>query len=156
MRKSVGGILRAESRIGEVQKAGLAELEAQHAEVGRRLDGAQRQIGDTLREQYTEMGRRILRAESRIGEAQRAGLAELEAQHAEVGRRLDGAQRQIGETALTIRQLHADTERANENLALANQLLNKERYSVFKPLLRWAYRLGIAFIVRLPGRSNVS
>jgi len=101
----------------------------------------QRQVGETLREQYEETGRRIEGAETRLGEAQRSAHAEL----------ASGLQRQIGELGTQLAQLRADTERANEDLAFASQLLNKERYSIFKPLLRWAYRLGVAFIARLPG-----
>ena len=77
----------------------------------------------------------------RIGEAQRAALASLES----------GLQKQIGQQGTQLAQLRADTERATKDLALANQLLNKERYTVFKPLLRWVYRVGVAFIARLPG-----
>ena len=154
------------SFVSDLQKQLEETLREQHAETGRRLAkaetrisgtlgaGLQKQLGDTLREQHAETGRRLTQAESRIGEAQRAARAEMESgfqrQQAETGQRLDGAERQITELGAQLAQLRADTERANEDLALANQLLNKERYSVFKPMLRWVYRLGVAFIARLP------
>ena len=100
----------------------------------------QRQLAETLREQYAETGRRIDQAESRLGEAQRAAQAELGL----------GLQRQLGDLRAQLAQLRKDTERANEDLALANRLLNKERYSVIKPLLRRAYRLGAAVTSRMP------
>ena len=162
---------QAESRLGEAQRAAQAELGSglqrqlgetlreQHAETGRRIDqvesrlgeaqqaaqaelgsGLQRQLGETLREQYAETGRRIDLAESRLGEAQRAAQAELGS----------GLQRQLGDLRTQLAKLRKDTERANEDLALANRLLNKERYSVIKPLLRRAYRLGAAVTSRLP------
>ena len=145
-------ITQAESRLGEAQRTEQAAMGA----------GLQKQVEETLREQHAETGRRITQAESRLGEAQAAmgaGLQKqveetLREQNAETGRRIEQAefslQGQLGELRTQLARLRADTDRANRDLALANQLLNKERYSVFKPLLRWAYRLGVAFIARLP------
>lgn len=138
-------IVQAESRIGETQRKGQAALGAD----------LQKQLGETLREQHADAGRRIERAELRLGAAQAELGSGLQKQHADMGRRIEraesGLERQIGELRTQLAQLRSDTERANEDLALANQLLNKERYSVIKPLLRWVYRFGVAFISRLPG-----
>ena len=164
----------AERGFDEVHRRLLTELGRQQSS---NASGLQKQVAETLREQYAETGRRIEQSESRLGEAQRAGQAALGAglqkqfgetlreQHAETGRRMGETQRLIGEMGRRIgategrigelqsqlAALRADTERANASLAFANQLLNKERYSVFKPLVRWAYRIGVAFIARLPG-----
>ena len=149
----------SERGLDEVHDRVLSELGRQQASSALDL---QEQLAQTLREQHAETGRRIAQAESRLGEAQRAGQAALGSglqeqlaqtlreQHVETGRRFDGSQREIGELRSQLAQLRSDTEHANEDLALANQLLNKERYSVLKPLLRWAYRLGVAFVARLP------
>ena len=146
---------RIEQAESGLQKQLGETLREQQAETGRRIEqaesGLQKQLGETLREQYAETGRRIEQAESGLQKQLGETLRE---QQAETGRRIEQAesslQRQLGELRTQLAELRADTERANRDLALANQLLNKERYSIFKPLLRWAYRLGVAFIARLP------
>ena len=111
-------------------------LREQFNESGRRIDEAhaasvaglanlQRQVTDTLTEQFNESGRRIDEAHA----ASVAGLANLRQQ-------LDAAGRRIDETRTHL-------------VALVEQL-NRERYTVFKPLLRWAHRLATAAARRLP------
>ena len=97
--------------------------------ISRRIDEAQanlqRQFAETQREQFGVTSRRIDEAQA----ASVAGLANL--------------QRQFAET-------HEHLFRIEAEMTTVIEQLNRERYTVFKPLLRRTYRLGAAIAMRLP------
>ncbi len=155
----------------EALASGLREqmaetLRGQFAEVGRRVgeaetmlsesqqkrhealaSGLREQMAETLRGQFAEVGRRVGEAETMLSESQQKRHEALASQHreqfAEVGRRIEQVQSQL----LTV---ESGLERSRADLAFANELLNKERYSVLKPLLRRTYRFGARTVQRLP------
>ena len=113
------------------------------------LAGLQEQVTGTLQEQYTVLSSRIEEAEVRLQRGQQeshaAGLAGLQEQ-------VTGTlQEQYTVLSSRIEEVQLQWMRTQEDLATLNELLNKERYSVFKPLLRRAYRLGAAITKRVPG-----
>ena len=165
---------RHEDFAAGLQKQVAQSLREQFAEVTRRLEdtgvrlsesqqrrhedfaaGLQKQVAQSLREQFAETGRHIEETEARLAEHQRqsqtAGFAALQEQFTatlreqstETGHRFEQVQ-------LQLLNLESGLERSLADLAFANALLNRERYSVLKPLLRRAYRLGVRMIERLP------
>ena len=105
------------------------------------LDGLQRQVAETLREQFDESGRRI----DQVREDGAAGLDNLQRQVAETLReQFEVTGQRIDETREHLLRVEAD-------MAVVIEQLDRERYTVFKPLLRRAYRLGAAVAMRLPG-----
>ena len=105
------------------------------------LDGLQRQVAETLREQFDESGRRI----DQVREDAAAGLDGLQRQVAETLReQFEVTGQRIDETREHLLRVEAD-------MAVVIEQLDRERYTVFKPLLRRAYRLGAAVAMRLPG-----
>ena len=121
--------------------------EAQAASVAG-LSRLQQQFAETQREQFGVTSRRIDEAQAnlqatsrRIDEAQ----ANLQQQFAETQReQFEMASRRIDLTYEHLLQVEAEMTTIVEQL-------NRERYTVFKPLLRRMYRLGAAIAMRLPG-----
>ena len=165
---------RHEDFAAGLQKQVAQSLREQFTEVTRRLEdtgvrlsesqqrrhedfaaGLQKQVAQSLREQFAETGRHIEETEARLAEHQRqsqtAGFAALQEQFTatlreqstETGRRFEQFQSQL-------LNLESGLERSRADLAFANALLNRERYSVLKPLLRRAYRLGVRMTEHLP------
>ncbi len=162
LREEVGGTL---------QEQVAATLRDQHEDTGRRLEAAgahlqrqqeesqanlrrqqqegqanlQEQVAATLRDQHEDIGRRLEAAGAHLQRQQEESQANLQEQvaatlreqHENTGRRLDEVQARIQQT--------------EADLTTLTELLNQERYTVFKPLLRRAYRLGVALTLRLPG-----
>ena len=155
LREEVGGTL---------QEQVAATLRDQHEDTGRRLEAAgahlqrqqqrqqeesqanlQEQVAATLRDQHEDIGRRLEAAGAHLQRQQEESQANLQEQvaatlrdqHEDTGRRLDEVQARIQQT--------------EADLTTLTELLNQERYTVFKPLLRRAYRLGVALTLRLPG-----
>ena len=96
------------------------------------LDNLQRQVAETLREQFDESGRRI----DQVREDGAAGLDNLQRQVAETLReQFEVTGQRIDETREHLLRVEAD-------MAVVIEQLDRERYTVFKPLLRRAYRLG--------------
>ena len=127
------GRLRSEQQ--ESGSAGLARL--------------QEQVTGTLQEQFTALSGRIDEAESRLRSEQQesgsAGLARLQEQ-------VTGTLReQFAVLSGRIDEVQSRWMQTRQELALLNDLLNKERYTVVKPLLRRGYRLGVAIVRRMPG-----
>ena len=128
-----GRILDTETRL----------TEALDRRQGEQAVALQQELKAGLQAQSTETGRR---------------LAELEAQHAatmrdqsiETGRRIDRVQHQLERVEADVALAHADNARARADLAIANEMLNRERFTVLKPMLRKAYRLGVRTLERLP------
>ena len=133
-------------RLRESQTAGLERLrESQTADLARLQD----QVTGTLREQFGALSGRIEQTEDRLRreqrESQAAGLDRLEAQIAATLRE------QIAVLSGRIDEVRARSAQTREELALLNELLDRERFSVVKPILRRAYRLGVAVTRRMPG-----
>ncbi len=105
------------------------------------LDDLQRQVTETLREQFDESGRRI----DQVREDGAAGLDNLQQQVAETLRE------QFEVTGQRIDETREHLLRVKADMAVVIEQLDRERYTVFKPLLRRAYRLGVAVAMRLPG-----
>ncbi len=135
----------SETRVAEAQRR-------QHDELASSL---QKQVAQTLREQSDETGRRVeaMATQQRKSqeaalaaqrESQEAGLAALQEQFAQTLRE------QSTRLQAQVLDVKAGLEQSRADLVLANELLNRERYSVIKPLLRRAYRLGVRSIERLP------
>ena len=138
--------------ITTVAASSLREIENRLREEQRRSQSdhatkLREQMAETLRGQFAEVGRRVGEAETMLSESQQKRHEALASQHreqfAEVGRRIEQVQSQL----LTV---ESGLERSRADLAFANELLNKERYSVLKPLLRRTYRFGARTVQRLP------
>ena len=106
-----------------------ATLREQFDASGRRINELQEQVAETLREQFDASGRRIDELQEQVAET-------LREQFDVTGQRID-------KTREHLLQVEAD-------MAMVIEQLNRERYTVFRPLLRWAYRLGAAATMRLP------
>ena len=134
-----GRIEEAEGRLRRERQ------ESQSAEMARLQD----QVTGTLQEQFGALSGRIEEAESRLRreqqESQAAGLARLEAQIAATLRE------QFAVLSGRIDEVQARSAQTRDELVLLNELLDRERFSVVKPILRRAYRLGAAVTRRMPG-----
>ena len=134
----------------------VEELGRQQSDQATRL---QQQVAKTLKDQFAETSDRILNTETRLAETLHRRQEELkgglQAQIAETGRRLAEMQAlqeaTTREQDLRIGRLEADHARARADLAIANEMLNRERFTVLKPMLRKAWRLGVGTLERLPG-----
>ena len=124
--------------------AGLANLQRQvaetHAASVAGLANLQQQVAETLREQFAEGSRRIDETHA----ASVAGLANLHWQVAETLRE------QFAEGSRRIDEIRGHLLRVEEDMATLVEQLNRERYTVFRPLLRRTYRFGVAVAMRLP------
>ena len=119
-------------------------LHEQWAETGSRLEVLQGQVADTLREQSAESGRHLLQVVERNAAVLQGQFSDaLRAQWAETGSRLESMNQHLDSQEVELRQTQAHLVRLGE-------LLNAERYTVFKPLLRRAYRFGVALAKRSP------
>ena len=117
-----------------------ATLREQSDASGHRIN----ELAATLREQLEATGQRI----DQVQEDGIAGLEDLQRQVAETQReQFDVTGQRIDETRGHLLQVEAD-------MAMVIEQLNRERYTVFRPLLRWAYRLGAAVAMRLPGPAR--
>lgn len=144
-----------------IHASGRRELEGQLAQSAQRsatdLLSLRTQVTATLREQFDVFGQRIGELQEQVAE-----------QFDESGRRIDQVQedgvagledlqRQV---AATLREQSDVTGRrllqVEADMALIVEQLNRERYTVFRPLLRRAYRLGAAVAMRLPGPARRS
>ena len=106
------------------------------------LDDLQRQVAETLREQFDE---RAAGALTRCVRTAPPGLDNLQRQVAETLReQFEVTGQRIDETREHLLRVEAD-------MAVVIEQLDRERYTVFKPLLRRAYRLGAVVAMRLPG-----
>ena len=142
----------AAQSLDRVRQGIVEELGRQQQHQTTRL---QQQVTKTLQDQFVETSNRIVDAETRLAEVQKQRQEEhstelqrqfeagLQAQFAETTRRINQVQSQL-------QSVEADHARARADLATANQLLNRERYTVLKPLLRKAWRLGVETAERLP------
>ena len=149
-------------------------------DLGRRLEASQRshseaaaalqsQFSATLREQSEESGRRLEDLGRRLEASQRShseAAAALQSQFSatlreqseesgrrleDLGRRLEASQRSHSEAAAALQsQFSATLEELEQRMEALLKLLNRERYTIFKPLLRWSYRLAIALVMKLP------
>ena len=119
-----------------LQKELEVGLRAQTSETDRRILELQGLHEATIREQARETDRRMLELQG-LHDAMREQVMET-------GRRIDRAQHQL-------QRVEADNTRARADLAIANELLNRERFTVLKPMLRKVWRLGVRMIERLPG-----
>ena len=113
------------------------------------LAGLQEQVSGTLQEQFAALSGRIDETESRLRREQQeghtAGLAGLQEQ-------VSGTlQEQFAVLSGRIDEVQSQWMQTRQELALLNDLLDRERYTVFKPLLRRAWRLGVAIAKRMPG-----
>ena len=157
--EDLAGLQEEISRAVENQAAGLAGLQK---EIGRTvedqaagLSGLQRQFVDSLKSQSEESSRRIQELEARVAEEQQrrqeAGLAALQAQftttlkdqQTDTSRRIEAIQSRLMD-------VQAGLERSRADLLLANELLNRERYSLLRPLLRRVYRFVSRTVDHLP------
>ena len=139
-------------RIDQVE-ARLTEAHRQRQEAG--LAGLQEQFTATLREQQSDTGRRIDQVEARLTEAHRqrqeAGLAGLQEQFtATLREQQSDTGRRIDQLHAGLQEVQAGLERSRADLVQANELLNRERYSLLRPLLRRVYRFVSRIVDRLP------
>ena len=144
-------------RLAELQGLHEATMREQATETGRRLAELQGLHEATMREQAIETGRRLVELqghhEAMREQAIETGrrLVELQGHHEamreqaiETGRRIDRVQHQL-------ERVEADNARARADLAIANEMLNRERFTILKPTLRKAWRIGVRTLERLPG-----
>ena len=170
-----GRIVDSETRLAETLRQRQEELGRQQSDQTTRL---QQQVTKTLQEQFDQVSGRIVDSETRLAETLRqrqeqhsAALqkdfkAGLQAQSAETGRRFVETQdqhiatmrelaietgRRIDRVQFQLQRVEADNAQAHADLAVANELLNRERFTVIKPMLRKAWRLGVRTLQRLPG-----
>ena len=113
---------RQQEHTAALQKEFEAALQAQSAETGRRLV----ELGN----QHIELGNQHVEM--------------MRQQAMETGRRIDRVQFQL-------QRVEADNAQAHADLAVANELLNRERFTILKPMLRKAWRLGVTVLRHLPG-----
>ena len=152
------------AQLAESSATALNSLRDQVREDGAAgLDGLQRQVAETLREQFDESSRRIGQVREDVAETLREQFDESGRRIAQVredaAAGLDNLQRQVAETLreqfeVTGRRIDETREhllRVEADMAVVIEQLDRERYTVFKPLLRRAYRLGAAVAMRLPG-----
>ena len=145
----------AAQSLDQVRNRIVEELGRQQSDQATRL---QQQLKETLQEQFAEVSSRIVDTEARLAEVQKqrqdehstalqrefeVGLQALQGQFVETNSRINQIQTEL-------RTVEADHARARADLATANQLLNRERYTVLKPMLRKAWRLGVGMTERLP------
>ena len=124
---------RQEEHTVALQKELEVGLRAQTAETSRRITELQSLQAATMREQASETDRRIM-------ELQNLHEATMRNQATETDRRIERIQRQLERV-----------ENARADLAIANEMLNRERFTVLKPVLRKVWRLGHRTLERLPG-----
>ncbi|MDE0001832.1 MAG: glycosyltransferase [Rhodospirillaceae bacterium] len=152
-------------RIAELQDLHEATMREQAVETGRRITELQGLHEATMREQAVETGRRIvelqdlheatLREQSietgrRFTQLQGLYEAAMREQSIETGRRIDRVLHQLERVEADVAQVHAENARARADLATANEMLNRERFTVLKPMLRKVWRLGVRTMERLP------
>ena len=121
----------------------LEETDLRFAEGQRQLAVSQQQVAQSLKEQYATVVGRLEETDLRFAEGQQQLAQSLNEQSDATGRRFEQMYAEILEIKSGLQQSRAD-------LAFANELLNRERYSVFKPVLRRAYRTSVKLIHRLP------
>ena len=165
----------AAQSLDRVRSQIVEELGREQTDQATRL---QQQVKETLQEQFAEVSDRIVDTETRLDETLRQRQQEhtaalqkefetgLQAQSAETGRRLVeiGNQhvevmreqaietgRRIDRVQFQLQRVEADNAQAHADLAVANELLNRERFTVLKPMLRKAWRLGVTILRHLPG-----
>ena len=137
-------------------------LKEQFSEVSNRILDTETRLAETLQRRHEKQERRqeehtaVLQKDFEAGlqaQSAEAGrrLVELGNQHAamlreqaiETGRRIDFVQSRL-------QRVETDNAQAHADLAVANELLNRERFTVLKPMLRKAWRLGTGMLERLP------
>ncbi len=111
------------------------------------LQKRQEELHQTLQMRQEELNQTLHRHQETLHNRQQELHALLQEQSAETGRRIDRVQQHLDRT-------DADLARARTDLLVANEMLNRERFTVLKPLLRKAWRLGTRTLERLPAPAE--
>ncbi len=148
----------AENAQQELEKQLRHDINAVNQRTGDGLDKLQRQFADTLHEQAEKNGQRLAAAENSQQGLERQLRHDIDGVNQRVGEGLDNLQQQVAaslqeqfaQMSQVAERNAAELRRMQADLAILGELLNTERYTVIKPLLRRAYRLAAAFALRLP------